>query len=84
MIPIQDLLHRIRWDPDFGRARFELGYFDRMNGSIIRVSLGALHFPEDAHGMFELIDEEGISRSIPLHRIKSVWRDGELIWHRGH
>jgi len=29
MPPIHELLSRIRWDKNFGHARFELGYFDR-------------------------------------------------------
>jgi len=29
MIPIHELLARIRWDPEFGAARFEIAYFDR-------------------------------------------------------
>jgi hypothetical protein len=30
VIPIQDLLHRIRWDAEFGKAQFVIGYYDRV------------------------------------------------------
>ncbi len=29
MIPIHELLSRIRWDPEFAKGNFELGYYDR-------------------------------------------------------
>jgi hypothetical protein len=35
MIPTQDLLSRIRWDEDFGRARFEIAYYDRVEKKVI-------------------------------------------------
>ncbi|MDD5322664.1 MAG: DUF504 domain-containing protein [Methylococcales bacterium] len=30
MNPIQNLLHRIRWGPEFGRGEFVIGYYDRI------------------------------------------------------
>jgi uncharacterized protein (UPF0248 family) len=38
----------------------------------------------DSHFCFEVKDEDGIARSVPYHRVKEVWKDGELIWHREH
>ena len=80
MIPIHELLSRIRWDETFGQADFIIGYYDR----IIRVPLRELYFEADDHFAFDLIDHQGVLHSIPLHRIKEVYRDGELIWHREH
>ena len=37
MMPVQDLLHRIRWDPQFGKGEFEIGYDDRVAGRVVRV-----------------------------------------------
>ena len=34
LIPIHELLSRIRWDPEFGRGRLEIGFFDRHEGVI--------------------------------------------------
>lgn len=84
MIPIQDLLARIRWDPAFAQARFELGYYDRLAQRIVVVPFSQLYFPADAPGMFELIDDLGRLHTIPFHRVKSVFRNGERIWHREH
>jgi hypothetical protein len=48
------------------------------------VPLRDVFFEPDDHFAFDLIDAEGELHSIPLHRIKQVFRNGELIWHREH
>lgn len=46
MIPIQELLNRIRWDESFGKGDFEIGYYDRVDGTINRVPLSGVHTPQ--------------------------------------
>jgi uncharacterized protein (UPF0248 family) len=82
MIPIQDLLHRIQWDRDFGAADFEVGYLDRIAGAIVRLPLRRVHFPKGEHFAVEAIEDDGSLHTVPLHRVRSVWRNGELIWAR--
>lgn len=82
MQPIPDLLNRIRWDREFSRGKFEVGYYDRVEKRMIRVPFQALRFAEDDHFAFELIDDCGDVQSIPLHRIHQVYKNGELIWNR--
>jgi uncharacterized protein (UPF0248 family) len=82
MQPIQELLRRIRWDSEFGRGEFQIGYHDRISDRIILVPLHEVRFPEDAHNLFELVDNEGESHRIPFHRVREVHKDGELIWKR--
>jgi uncharacterized protein (UPF0248 family) len=84
MMPIQELLSRIRWDADFGKADFEIGYLDRIQQRIVRVPLKELAFVDDDPFDFQFYDQEGETHSVPLHRIKAVYRDGDLIWHREH
>lgn len=84
MIPIQELLSRIRWDREFGQAHFVIGYYDRMDDRIIKVDFRELSFPADDRFDVELVDDEGIVHTIPLHRVKDIYRNGELIWHRDH
>ena len=31
-----------------------------------------------------IVDRDGALRSIPYHRVKQVFRNGELIWQREH
>jgi uncharacterized protein (UPF0248 family) len=82
MIPIQDLLHRIQWDPEFGKAEFEIGYFDRVTGAIVRVPFRRVHFEKGEHFAFEAIEEDGSVHTVPLHRVREVRQNGELIWQR--
>jgi uncharacterized protein (UPF0248 family) len=82
MLPIRDLLARIRWDPAFGRGRWEVGYLDRVQGTLVRVPLDQLHTDADNTFAFETVDEEGVLRSIPYHRIRMAWRNGKVVWTR--
>jgi uncharacterized protein (UPF0248 family) len=81
MQPIRDLLNQIRWDPNF-RGEFEIAFVDRAKPELQRVSLRDLRFDADSSFSFQLFDPEGRLLSIPLHRIRKVYRDGALIWSR--
>jgi uncharacterized protein (UPF0248 family) len=82
MQPIHELLNRIHWDPEFGRGQFEIGYYDRMAERIIRVPFNEVTQLPGNNFCFHIFDEDGISHSIPLHRVREVYKDGELIWKR--
>lgn len=81
MIPIHELLNRIRWDEHFD-GRFEIGYYDRFNNTLLRVPFDELGFPPGDHFAFVFVDKEGTAHNIPYHRVRQVYRNGELIWHR--
>jgi uncharacterized protein (UPF0248 family) len=82
LIPIHQLLSRIRWDREFGRGRFTIGYYDRVRDEIVRVPLSDIIFPEEDRNTILVIDHDGVARSVPLHRIREVYSDSELIWRR--
>ena len=82
MIPIQDLLHRIQWDPEFGAAEFVIGYHDRLARKLVRVPFRRIRFVSGERFAFEALEEDGTVHSVPLHRVREVWRDGRLIWER--
>ncbi len=82
MIPIHELLNRIRWDKAFGQGRFEIGYFDRFEDAIHRLALQEVAFPADERHAFEVVDESGQARRIPFHRVREVVKDGQIIWQR--
>ncbi len=82
MVPIRTLLDRIRWDPEFGRGEFAVGYYDRLEGRIVQVPFAFLDFDPQDHFTFRLTDAAGTERTIPLHRVCEVYRDGECIWRR--
>ena len=82
MITIRTLLSRIRWDREYGRGEFTVGYYDRLAERIILVPLVQVRFDPDDRFSFQLTDAAGEPLSIPLHRVCEVYRNGELIWHR--
>ncbi len=82
MMPIRDLLNRIRWDPAFGGSRFELAYRDHTAGELVRVPLERVRFPSDGHYFLEVTAADGVAHDVPLHRVRVVWRDGAVIWRR--
>ncbi len=82
MIPIQDLLHRIQWDAEFGGAAFEIGYVDRVVGATVRVPFGDVRVEHGQLVLLNAADEDGSHATIPLHRVREVWRDGRLVWQR--
>jgi uncharacterized protein (UPF0248 family) len=41
-----------------------------------------IRFPTGEHFAFEAMEDDGAVHNVPLHRVREVWRDGELIWHR--
>lgn len=83
MIPLNDLLNRIRWDADFGKGRFDLGYYDRVEDRIIIVPFQQVILTEGDHFSFQLVSPEGGKFiSIPFHRVRQIYKDGQLIWNR--
>jgi uncharacterized protein (UPF0248 family) len=82
MIPIQDLLHRIRWDPDFGRGEFLIGYYDRLRRCVVQIPFARIQFEPGDHFSFTAVEADGSLHQVPLHRIREVHRNGDLIWQR--
>ncbi|MBE0540111.1 MAG: DUF504 domain-containing protein [Verrucomicrobia bacterium] len=82
MVPIHELLNRIRWDPEFAKGDFQLGYYDRAEDRIIQVPLKEITYPEDSPQTFQLVDIEGEVHRIPFHRVREVYRNAQRIWHR--
>lgn len=82
MLPIRQLLNRLRWDPRYRQARIALGYYDRRERGVRTVALADLRFPPERPQVFELWDENGELHTIPLHRVRRVYRDGRVIWER--
>jgi len=84
MQPIQELIDRIHWDPEFSQGDFEIGFLDKLEHREIRMPFDTLHFEKGDHFFFYFLDSEGVEHQVPFHRIKSVYKNGELIWHREH
>src|SRR5439155_360355 len=44
MIPVHELLNRIRWDAEFAKGTFQLGYYDRAEDRVVLVPFEQLTF----------------------------------------
>lgn len=82
MIPIHELLARIRWDSDFGQGKFEIAYEDKVEHQLKCVPLEQIYVEPGQHFSFDVAEDDGTIHSVPLHRVRKVWRDGLLIWER--
>jgi uncharacterized protein (UPF0248 family) len=82
MVPIELLLDRIRWDAEFGRAEFTIGYYDRVAQAIVRLPLERVQIEPGSRFSFTAIAPDGSLHDVPLHRVREVHRNGELIWQR--
>jgi uncharacterized protein (UPF0248 family) len=82
VIPIRALLDRIRWDPEFGRSDFTLGYYDRIERRVVQVPLARIHLESGNRFSFTAVAADGELHEVPFHRVREVYRDGELIWQR--
>jgi uncharacterized protein (UPF0248 family) len=84
MIPIHELLSRIRWDEAYAKGSFVIGYYDRVEDKVIRLPFNRIQLDPGDHFGFQAIDADGYAHEVPFHRVKDVYRDGQLIWHRAH
>jgi len=82
MLPLDQLLHRIKWDAEFGKAEFALGYYDRVLDEETIVPFASVTLDAQRDDTFRLTDQEGIERHIPMHRVRTVYRNGAPIWRR--
>lgn len=82
MIPIHEFLNRIRWDKKFAQGQFEVGYYDRSEDKIIRIPFEDILFDPKDHFTITIIDSKCETHMVPYHRIKEIYKNGELVWHR--
>ena len=61
---------------------FEIGYYDRVTRAIVRVPFRHVRFEKGEHFALEAVEDDGSVHTVPLHRVREVWRNGALIWVR--
>lgn len=82
MQPLHELLHRIRWDDEFGRGDFALGYYDRVLDKEIAIPFSSVALDTSGRPALSFTDPDGITERIPLHRVRTVYKNGQVIWKR--
>lgn len=75
MLPIKELLNKIKWDSKEKKEEYEIGYWDRIKDKEVRVKYENIESFNNE--FFKVADSE-----IPLHRIKKVYKKGKLVWER--
>lgn len=79
MIPIKDLLNKIKWDKRENPEDYTIGYWDNMRKEILEFPFKAI---KEISENFLLIETEEGEKDIPLHAIKLVRKKGEQLWKR--
>ncbi len=80
MIPIIELLNKIKWDPREVQDEYKVGYLDRVQNKLIQIPVSEIEMSDKFS--FVKLDNEGNEHNIPFHRIKVVWKNEVLIWER--
>ena len=79
---IQKLVSRIRLDHEPGRGRFVIGHDGPLKQKIIRIPFEEIVYEEGNHSSVEIKGAEGEALLILFYRVREVYREGRLIWHR--
>ncbi|MDP6642350.1 MAG: DUF504 domain-containing protein [Candidatus Nanoarchaeia archaeon] len=75
MIPIKDLINKIRWDKDLDRDGYLLHYVDRIVNSIKEIKFNEI---QSIEGDFIVL----YNKEVPLHRVRKVTKFGKVLWER--
>ena len=79
MQPIQELLNKIKRDPNEEPDAYVIFYQDRVSDKLIPVPYDDIL---EIRESFITIFDKGHETPIPLHRIKKVEKKGEVVWER--
>ena len=77
MKPVQDVLNQIKWDKQLKPEDYSVEYIDF--GKLVSIPYTAI---KKIEGLFMIVEKNGEETNIPLHRIRIVKKNGEVIWQR--
>ncbi len=78
MIPIKDLLNKIKWSKEENSNDYSIGYWDNKDKKLIFIKFYEI---KKIEGTFLLLDREE-ETYIPMHRIREVKKNSKLVWER--
>jgi len=79
MIAIKELLNKIKWDKNEKPESYTLYYYDRILDKLIEIKYTDILRIEDN---FMIVIQKGEETSIPLHRVRYVKKNDEIVWAR--
>ncbi len=82
MQPLHELRHRIRWDAEFGRGEFALGYYDRVLGEELVIPFSSVGLDTSGRPALPFTDPGEATQRLPLHRVRTVYKNGQVTWKR--
>jgi len=78
MLPIHELLNKIKWDKRENPDDYLIFYYDRILKKLIQLPYNKIKRIE---GSFMVLDNEEES-NVPLHRIRKVAKNNAVVWER--
>ncbi len=79
MKPIKDVLNKIIWDAREKPSAYVIGCYDRVKDKIIEIAFTDITRIEEG---FLILERGGQETMIPLHRVRIVKKNGEVVWRR--
>lgn len=79
MIPIRELLNKIKYSPGEKAEDYMLFYYDRIENKLKELSPSEIKRIEEG---FLVLEKAGEEINIPLHRIRRVEKKGQVVWER--
>ena len=77
MIPIKELINKIKWDKREKPEEYTLWFLDL--DKLVEMKYTDI---KKLDGNFMVVEKEGEEVEIPLHRIREVRRKGVVVWKR--
>jgi len=78
MIPIKNLINKIKWDKRENPKKYSIFYFDRVFKKLMKIPYTKI---KKLEGSFMVLDNEE-ETNVPLHRVKKVMKNNKIFWER--
>ena len=79
MIPVKDLINKIKFDTREKAEDYVLFYLDRVENKLKPIKFREIKRTE---GNFLVLERDSEEVEIPMHRIKKVEKKGKVVWER--
>lgn len=79
MMPIKDLLNKLKWDYRLTPDEYTIHYLDRVSGEFIELPYKDIRRIE---GSFIIIERDFEEVNIPMHRVRKVTKNNINVWNR--
>lgn len=79
MQTLKELISKIKFDKRENPADYDFFYLDRINHKKVKINFKDILRVE---GEMFVIEKNNFETEIPLHRIRQVTKNGEIIWQR--